>query len=43
VKIEWLDNRHLSLTYHARPGDKQHCEPQVGEISIACTSLGWPY
>ena len=43
VKIEWLDNRHLSLTYHARSSDQQHCEQRVREITIVCKSLGWPY
>jgi hypothetical protein len=43
VKVEWLDNRHLSLAYHARSGDQQHCEQRLGEITIVCKSLGWPY
>ena len=42
VKIEGVDNRHLRLTYHARPGDPQRCEQRVGEVTIVCTSLGWP-
>jgi hypothetical protein len=41
-KIEWLANRHLRLTYHARPGDPQHCEQQVGDIAIACIFSPWP-
>lgn len=43
VNIEWLDDRHLRLTYHARSGDPQHCEQRVGDVTIICTSLGWPY
>jgi hypothetical protein len=42
VKVEWLDNRHLHITYHARPGDPQHCEGKVGEVMITCTSSPWP-
>jgi hypothetical protein len=42
VNIEWLDGRHLRLTYHARSGDPQHCEQRVGDVTIICTSLGWP-
>jgi len=41
VKIEWLDHRHLQLTYHVRSGDPQHCEKQLGDISMVCTPLGW--
>lgn len=41
VKMEWVDNRHLRLTYHSRSGDPQHCEQQVGETTIVCTSLEW--
>ncbi len=40
--VEWLDNRHLKITYHTRPGDSQHCQQRVGEVSIACVSLPWP-
>jgi len=43
VKMDWLDNRHLRLTYHARSGDPQHCEQRAGEVTVVCTSLGWPY
>jgi hypothetical protein len=43
MNIAWLDERHLSLTYHARPSDPQHCEQRVGEVTVVCTSLGWPY
>ena len=41
VEIEWLDNHHLQLTYHARYGDSQHCERQVGDITVVCKSAGW--
>ncbi len=41
-KLEWHDSHHLQITYHARPGDPQHCENKVGEITITCTSLPWP-
>jgi hypothetical protein len=43
VNAEWLDNRHLRLTYHARSSDQQHCEQRLGDITIVCESLGWPY
>jgi hypothetical protein len=41
-KLEWRDNHHLQITYHARLGDPQHCQNKVGEITITCTSLPWP-
>src|SRR6266480_3396309 len=41
VRIEWVDDHHLQLTYHARSSDQQHCEQRVGEINIVCTSLEW--
>ncbi|MES2222961.1 MAG: hypothetical protein V4587_18570 [Acidobacteriota bacterium] len=40
-KLEWRDNHHLQITYHTRPGDPQHCENKVGEITVTCTSLPW--
>jgi hypothetical protein len=43
VNVEWLDNRHLRLRYHARSDDQQHCEQRVGDVTIVCESLGWPY
>ena len=43
VSAEWIDNRHLRLRYHARSGDQQHCEQRVGNVTIVCESLGWPY
>lgn len=42
AKLEWLDNQHLRISYHARPGDRQHCESQLGEIKISCSSQPWP-
>ena len=42
MKVEWVDNRHLRLTYHARSGDPQHCEPQTGEVTVVCTASDWP-
>lgn len=39
VQIEWVDNEHLHLTYHARPTDPVGCEGKVGEFTIVCTSL----
>jgi hypothetical protein len=42
MKIKWVDNRHLHLTYHVRRGDPQHCENQVADVTIICTSLLWP-
>ena len=43
VQIEWVDNEHLHLSYHARPADPVGCKGKVGEVTIVCTSLGWPY
>jgi hypothetical protein len=40
--VEWLDDRHLSVTYHTRAGDPQHCEERAGDVSIACVSMQWP-
>ncbi len=42
VKIEWLDETHLRLTYHVREGDPQHCEQRVRDTMVLCTSLPWP-
>jgi hypothetical protein len=42
TKIEWLDDHHLSLTYHARSGDRQHCEQRSGEVTVICASLAEP-
>jgi hypothetical protein len=41
-KIEWLDNRHLRITYHTRRDDPQHCEQKMGDIAVACISSPWP-
>lgn len=41
-KIEWLDNRHLRITYHTRTDDPQHCEQQAGDIAVACIASPWP-
>jgi hypothetical protein len=41
-KIEWLDNRHLRISYHTRPDDPQHCEQQVWNIAVVCISSPWP-
>ena len=38
VDVEWIDDRHLRLTYYARPNDAVHCERTLGEVSIECTS-----
>jgi hypothetical protein len=38
-KIDWLDNQHLRISYHARQDDPQHCEHQLEDITIACTSM----
>jgi hypothetical protein len=40
-KLEWPDNHHLRITYHARPDDPQECEKQVGQVTIVCTSVPW--
>jgi hypothetical protein len=42
VKVDWVDSQHLHLTYHARSTDPIHCEQRYGEITIECTTLGWP-
>lgn len=42
VQIDWVDNKHLHLSYHARPDDPVHCEPSLGEVMIVCTPLGKP-
>jgi hypothetical protein len=42
VRLLWLDNRHLQISYHARSDDLQHCENRVGEITISCLSQPWP-
>jgi hypothetical protein len=41
-KIEWLDNRHVRITYHTRRDDPQHCEQKMGDIAVACISSPWP-
>ena len=43
VQVEWVDNEHLHLSYHARPTDAMHCEQRVGEVTVVCTSLEWPH
>jgi hypothetical protein len=42
IKVEWVNDHHLHLTYHVRPDDPQHCERQVGGIELSCTSIPWP-
>jgi hypothetical protein len=42
VQVDWIDNEHLQLKYHARPTDPVHCEQKVGQVAIVCTSLRWP-
>jgi hypothetical protein len=41
-KIDWLDNQHLRISYHARQDDPQHCEHQLEDITIACMSMPIP-
>jgi hypothetical protein len=43
TKLEWLDNRHLQITYHTRPDDLQHCDKQVGPVSVACSPQPWAW
>jgi hypothetical protein len=43
VQVEWVDTRHVRLTYHARPSDYVRCEQRLAEVTVVCTSLGWPY
>jgi len=38
-KMDWLDNRHLQISYHSRPVDPQHCDQQQGDISIVCKPI----
>jgi hypothetical protein len=40
-KIVWLDNRHLRIWYHARPGDPAECMGRVGDVSVTCETAGW--
>jgi hypothetical protein len=40
-ELEWRDDHHLLITYHARPGDLQHCEKLVGQVTIVCTCIPW--
>jgi len=40
--VEWLDDQHLRISYHARPADPQHCESQIGDVRIVCLSHPWP-
>ena len=41
-RVEWQDDRHLLLTYHARPADPSHCEHQLQAVVITCIPLSWP-
>ena len=42
MTVQWIDENHLHLTYHMRPGDLNHCEPIAEQINIVCTPLPWP-
>jgi len=42
AKIDWLDNQHLRISYHTRSDDPQHCDQQLDDITIACTSMPFP-
>lgn len=41
-QIEWVDNKHLRITFHTRPDDPQHCEQHVGDTVITCTAVSFP-
>jgi len=41
-KIEWIDDHHLHLTYHARRDDPQRCERQVDDVVVNCSASPWP-
>ena len=42
VQVSWVDNHRIHLTYHARSTDPVHCEKEVREVTIECTTLEWP-
>lgn len=42
TQIQWLDNNHLQISYHARPSDPVHCDQISENIVITCTRLQWP-
>ena len=37
--LNWLDDAHLQIQYHADPNRYQHCETRVADINITCTPL----
>ena len=39
--LEWLDDRHLRITYHTRPGDPQECKNDAGRVEVACVPMDW--
>jgi len=41
-KMDWLDNQHLKISYHARVADRQYCDHQVKDIIVDCESLPLP-
>jgi hypothetical protein len=41
-QVEWMDNKHLHITFHTRPDDPQHCEQHVESTFITCTALLFP-
>jgi hypothetical protein len=42
TQMQWTDNNHLQISYHARPSDPVHCEQISEKIVITCTRLQWP-
>ena len=42
LHLEWLDSKHLRISFHARVDDPSHCEQNSGDVVISCTKLTWP-
>lgn len=43
-KVEWLDNRHLRIAYHARLSDgADKCETHLVDITIVCQAEIWDW
>jgi hypothetical protein len=42
-RVDWLDNRHLRIEYHARGGDSDHCEGALADIAITCIAESWDW
>jgi hypothetical protein len=42
-KVDWPDNRHLRIVYHARVGDADQCESHLADIAIVCKAEDWDW